>query len=70
MAIIAATVVLWMTHSLHGINNTLITVAATLLLFAVGILHREDLRTIDVTTLIFLTAACVFLPYWKLIGLL
>lgn len=46
-----------MTHSLHGINNTLITTAATALLFGIRILHREDLRTIDVTTLVFLTAA-------------
>ncbi len=57
LAIIAATVILWMTNSIHGINNTLITIAATLLLFGIRILHKEDLRTIDVTTLIFLTAA-------------
>ena len=57
LGIILATVLLWMTNSVHGINNTLITVVATLLLFGIGILHREDLKTIDVTTLIFLTAA-------------
>ena len=57
LAIILATVLLWMTNPVHGINNTLITVVATLLLFGIGILHREDLKTIDVTTLVFLTAA-------------
>lgn len=57
LAIIGATVLLWMTSSLHGINNTVITIGATALLFAVGILHKEDLKAIDVTTLIFLTAA-------------
>lgn len=57
LVIIGATVVLWMTTSLHGINNTMITVVATLLLFAIGILHKEDLRAIDITTLVFLTAA-------------
>ena len=57
LAIIIATVVLWMTSSIHGINNTLITIVGTVLLFAVGVLHREDFRTIDVPTLIFLTAA-------------
>lgn len=57
MLIIGLTVLLWMTHGIHGLNNTLITVAATALLFGIGILHREDLKTIDITTLIFLTAA-------------
>lgn len=57
LAVVAATVVLWMTQSLHGINATVVTVAATLLLFCAGVLHREDLKTIDVPTLIFLTAA-------------
>ena len=57
LAIIGATVLLWMTGSLHGINNTVTTTGATALLFAIGILHREDFKAIDVTTLIFLTAA-------------
>lgn len=57
LAVILLTVVLWMSHRLHGINNTWITVAATGILFGLGMLHKEDLKTIDVTTLIFLTAA-------------
>lgn len=57
LVIIAATVLLWMTSNIHGINNTLITIVGTVLLFAVGVLHRQDFRTIDVPTLIFLTAA-------------
>lgn len=57
LIIFLTTVLLWMTNQIHGINNTLITVVATLLLFGIGVLHREDLKTIDVTTLIFLTAA-------------
>ncbi len=57
LVIIAATILLWMTGSLHGLNNTVITVGATVLLFAIGILHREDFKAIDITTLIFLTAA-------------
>lgn len=55
--IILATVVLWMTHSIHGINNTLITLIAVICLYLLRILKREDLKAIDVTTLIFLTAA-------------
>lgn len=57
LAIILATLLLWTTGSLHGINQTLITIAATAALFGIGILHREDWKTIDVTMLIFLTAA-------------
>ena len=55
--IIFATVVLWMTHSIHGINNTLVTLIAVVFLFAAGSLKKEDFKAIDVTTLIFLTAA-------------
>lgn len=57
LVVILLTVVLWMSHGIHGINNTLITVVATGILFGMRMLHKEDLRTIDVTTLIFLTAA-------------
>lgn len=57
LAIILATVLMWMTSSLHGINQTVITVTATIFLFGIGMLHKEDWKTIDVTTLIFLTAA-------------
>lgn len=57
LAVIAVTVILWMTGSIHGINSTVITVVATLILFGIRILHKEDWKAIDVTTLIFLTAA-------------
>lgn len=57
LAVILLTVILWMSHGLHGLNNTVITVLATALLFGLHMLHKEDLKTIDVTTLIFLTAA-------------
>ncbi len=57
LAIILVTVLLWVTSSLHGINNTLITIVATAALFAIGILKKPDWSAIDVTTLIFLTAA-------------
>ncbi|MEZ3470096.1 MAG: anion permease [Schaedlerella sp.] len=57
MAVILAAVALWMTEGVHEINSTLVTIAATAVLFGIGILHREDWKAIDVTTLIFLTAA-------------
>ena len=57
MTIICMTVLLWMTQGLHGVNNTLISAVSTALLYGIRILHREDIKAIDVTTLIFLTAA-------------
>jgi len=64
--VIAATVVLWMTSGLWGSNirlfgyisvNTLITIAATAVLFLMGTLTKKDFGAIDVVTLIFLAAA-------------
>ncbi len=57
MAVIFVTVLLWMTAGLHGMNSTVITVIAVVILFGIGVLHREDWKAIDITTLIFLTAA-------------
>lgn len=57
LTVILLTVVLWMTNQFHGLNNTMITVVASALLFMIGILHKKDLKTIDVTTLVFLSAA-------------
>jgi len=64
--VVAATVVLWMTNSLwdHGIQlfgyisgNTLVTIVATVILFALGVLGKKDFSAIDVVTLVFLSAA-------------
>lgn len=57
LAVVLATVGLWMTSGLHGINPTLITLAGTLCLFLLGDLKGKDLSAVDVTTLFFLTAA-------------
>ncbi|MDO4265049.1 MAG: anion permease [Eubacteriales bacterium] len=57
LIIVVITVLLWVTQGIHGINNTLISLISTILLFGIGILHKRDLNAIDVTTLIFLTAA-------------
>lgn len=55
--IVCGTVALWMTSSWHGISPTYITLAGTAILFAMGILKKKDFAAIDVTTLVFLTAA-------------
>lgn len=57
IGIIIMTILLWTTNGIHGINNTLITIISTIILFAIKILHKEDWKSIDITTLIFLTAA-------------
>lgn len=57
IAIIGITVLLWATNGVHGMNNTLVTIISTTILFIIKILHKEDWKSIDVTTLIFLTAA-------------
>lgn len=55
--IMSATVILWMTSGLHGLNNTVVTLVAVICLFGVKVLKPADFRAVDVTTLIFLTAA-------------
>ena len=57
IVVIIATVLLWATNSIHRINNTLITIVSTVVLFAIKILNGEDWKAVDITTLIFLTAA-------------
>lgn len=57
LAVVGGTVFLWMTSSWHGVNPTLITLAGTVLLFAFGVLKVKDFSAIDITTLVFLTAA-------------
>ena len=57
LAVIILTVILWMTGSIHGINATIITLCSALVLFALKVLSKKDFKAIDVTTLIFLTAA-------------
>ena len=57
IVVIIATILLWATNSIHGINNTLITIVSTVVLFAIKILNGEDWKAVDITTLIFLTAA-------------
>jgi sodium-dependent dicarboxylate transporter 2/3/5 len=62
-AVVICTILLWAGEGLLGgslpisINSTLVTLVATILLFVLGALKPADLRSIDITTLVFLTAA-------------
>lgn len=57
MAVVGGTVLLWMTSGWHGVNPTFITLIGTVLLFSLGVLKVKDFSAIDITTLVFLTAA-------------
>ncbi len=57
LVVVLGTMVLWMTSGLHGINPTYITLAGTVLLFAMKVLRMKDFSAIDVNTMVFLTAA-------------
>ncbi len=61
--VVIGTVLLWAISGLFGdvltftINPTIVTLVGTLILFALGTLKLKDLRAIDVTTIIFISAA-------------
>lgn len=66
VAVVVATILLWMTSGLWSNGfmlfgyisaNTLVTIVSTVLLFLLGVLHKQDFSTIDVVTLVFLSAA-------------
>ena len=55
--IIAVTVVLWATETIHGIPGTGVVILGTAAMFVNKLLKMEDLKCIDVNLLMFLTAA-------------
>lgn len=57
LLLVAATILLWLTESLHGIPNWAVTLCSIGVMFALGVLKLPDLKAIDVPMLIFLTAA-------------
>lgn len=57
LVIVIVTLILWMTESLHGISSTLVTFVSTVMFFLNKVLDEKDFKAIDITTLVFLTAA-------------
>lgn len=57
LAVIIVTVALWMTEGIHGVSSTVVTFCSVLVLFSLRVLELKDFKAIDVTTLVFLTAA-------------
>ncbi|NCB63494.1 MAG: hypothetical protein EOM52_07745 [Clostridia bacterium] len=57
LVFLIAVVLVWATESFHGVSGTLVVMAATALMFPLGLLKLPDLKSVNVKLLIFLTAA-------------
>jgi di/tricarboxylate transporter len=57
LSIVVITLISWMTESMHGLNSTLVTLLSTIMFFLTKTLDKKDFKAIDITTLVFLTAA-------------
>ena len=57
VAIMAGTVILWATTSVHGISASIVTLIGIMLMYCNGNLKLKDTNSIDGITLLFLTAA-------------
>jgi sodium-dependent dicarboxylate transporter 2/3/5 len=51
MLVFFATVVAWLTEPIHGTSAAIVALIATAVLFGSGLLHREDIKRIDWSTL-------------------
>jgi solute carrier family 13 (sodium-dependent dicarboxylate transporter), member 2/3/5 len=51
MLVFFATVAAWLTEPIHGISSAIVALLTTAVLFGSGILHREDIKRIDWSTL-------------------
>jgi sodium-dependent dicarboxylate transporter 2/3/5 len=57
IALLIVTVTFWMTESFHGIPAWIITLVSISIMFILKTLHFKDLKSLDISMLIFLTAA-------------
>lgn len=54
--LMAIIVMLWVTESVHGISQAYISLASTAVMFLLGILKLQDLKSVKIGLLLFLTA--------------
>lgn len=54
---VLVTIALWITKPLHGVSENIISLASVAVMAALGWLAPKDIDSIDVSTLVFLTAA-------------
>lgn len=58
LVFLVVVLIFWAVEDLHGVSGTYIVVAATLLMFPLGMLRfRSDLKAVNVKLMVFLTAA-------------
>lgn len=57
LAIIIFTTLMWATETIHHISGTIIVILGCILFYSVRILKKEDLKSMDIKLMIFLTAA-------------
>lgn len=57
LLVISLTVLFWAAESIHGINGTIVVIIGSMAMFVIGLLNIEDLKSINIHLLVFLTAA-------------
>lgn len=57
VAIVVITILFWITKPVHHISENIITLIAVIAMYLLRILKPKDIDSIDITTLVFLTAA-------------
>lgn len=57
LCIIIFTALMWGTESIHNISGTLVVILGCILFFSLRVLKIEDLKSLDIRLMIFLTAA-------------
>lgn len=69
LLIILSVVLLWMTEPFHHINEIYVIIAGTLAFFLIGFVTKEDLKSINIDLLFFLTAAFAIGPVMTKTGI-
>lgn len=57
IVIMGLVILLWMTESIHSVNSAIVALVGTLAMFIFGILEKKDIKSFNISLMIFLTAA-------------
>ncbi|HWS29922.1 MAG TPA: anion permease [Clostridia bacterium] len=57
LALLGVTMAMWATESIHGVPAWLVTLASIVAMAVLGVFKLRDIKSLDVTMLVFLTAA-------------
>ncbi|MBS7526727.1 anion permease [Fusibacter paucivorans] len=69
LIVLVLMLIIWATEDFHGISGTYVVIISTLLMFPMGLLHKDDLKSVNGHLLIFLTAAFAIGPVMTVSGL-